>query len=127
MKPIVSKFLSLLIVLIILSCDDDETPVSLKLEGTWTWESTCGGVVGCLYPDSKNFKTLKITETLLELNENGKITISGPYTVNSVTGDDTSKTYEIELSDGAIWPMSIQDNVLSIEFVVVTSVYKRSQ
>src|SRR5262245_12176270 len=103
MKTIVSKFFSYLILLTLLSCDDDEIPVSTKLEGTWSWQSSCGGFVGCVYPDSKNFKTLTITETLLELNDSGKITMSGPYTVKSITGDDTSKTYELELSSGEIW------------------------
>lgn len=127
MKTIVSKFLSLLILLALTSCHDDEIAVSPKLEGTWNWQSSCGGFVGCVYPTSKDSKTLTITETSVELNDNGKITMSGTYTVNSTTGDDNSRTYEMELNDGAIWTATIENNVLSIHNVVVTSVYKRTK
>ena len=114
----------LLVVVTFCSCDD-ETPKSVNMEGTWAWESSCGGFVGCVYSNSTDQMTLTITDTLLEINERGKIVMSGPYTIKSVTGDGHSKTYEIELSDGTIWTASIKGNVLTVEYAVITSVYKR--
>lgn len=111
----------------VISCDDDEPSISTKLQGTWIWQSTCGGFAGCVYPTSKNYKTLKITDTLLELNESGQITISGPYTINDVTGDDNSKTYEVELNDGEVWIVLIGNNILTIQGSPITSIYKRSK
>ena len=108
----------------LVSCEDDETEPA-NIEGTWIWQSSCGGFVGCVYTNSTDYKTLLFTKTLLELNENGKITLSGTYTVNSVTGDDNARTYKIELSDGTLWTVSIQHDLLTIEASVITSVYKR--
>jgi hypothetical protein len=128
MKVMKSSLLSYIFILgvIFVSCDD-ETPVTNSLEGPWSWQSSCGGIVGCVYPNSKDYKTLRITDTLLELNESGKITMSGNYTINSVNGDDKSKTYEIELSDTTEWVIVIEDNFLSMQTLPVISVYKRNQ
>ena len=108
-----------------ISCDDEKNNTT-DIVGTWRWQSSCGGVVGCLYATSTNYKTLRITDTMIEYSENGKITGSEPYTINSLTGDDISKTYEIEVSNGGILTVSVQDNVLIIEAIPVTSVYKRT-
>lgn len=107
-----------------MSCEEDE-PEPANIEGTWIWQSSCGGFVGCVYTNSTDYKTLLFTETLVELNESGKITLSGNYTVKSVTGDDNSRTYEIELADGTEWTASIQHDLLTIQAAVITSVYKR--
>lgn len=108
-----------------ISCDDEKNNTT-DIVGTWRWQSTCGGFVGCLYASSTNYKTLRITETTMEFSENGKTTGSGSYTINSVTGDDISKTYEIEVSDGGLLTVSVENNLLTIEAIPTTSVYKRT-
>jgi hypothetical protein len=106
------------------SCDDERHNTT-NIVGTWSWQSTCGGVVGCLYATSTNHKILRITDTMMEYTENGKITGSEPYTINSVTVDHISKTYEIEVSNGGTLTVSVQDSLLIIEALPITSVYKR--
>jgi hypothetical protein len=107
------------------SCED-EIPVTTNLEGTWNWQSFCGGVAGCSYASFTNYKILRITPTHIELKERGKITVSELYSINTVTGDDRAKTYEIELSDGEIWTVWIQNNFLTTEgFPGMRSIYKR--
>ena len=120
------RFLSFAFILgvALVSCED-EVPETTNLEGAWTWQSSCGGIAGCFYASFKEYKILRITETLIELKERGKITMSGPYTIKSVIGDDRLKTYEIDLTDGEIWTVSIQNNFLTIEGFPMTSVYKR--
>jgi len=120
------RFLSFVFVLSIalVSCEDEVTKTT-NLEGAWTWQSSCGGIAGCFYASFTDYKILRITNTLIELKERGQITISAPYTIKSVAGDDRSKTYEIKLSDGEIWTLSIQNNLLTLGGFPVTSVYKR--
>lgn len=63
---------------------------------------------------------------MIEYSENGKITGSEAYTINSVTGDNNSKTYEIEVGNGGILTVSLQDDVLTIAAIPVVSIYKRT-
>jgi len=124
MKCLYLSFVAILSTALV-SCED-EVPVTTNLEGTWTWQSFCGGVAGCSYASLTDYKILRITPTLIELKERGKITVSEPYTINSVTGDNSSKSYEIELSDGEIWTVWIQSNFLTVEgFPGMRSIYKR--
>lgn len=123
MKCLFLSFVFILSVALV-SCED-EVPETTNLEGAWTWQSSCGGFAGCSYSSFTDYKILRITDTLIELKERGKITLSGPFTIKSVVGDDSSKTYEIELSDGEIWTVSIQNNLLTVGGFPVTSIYKR--
>jgi len=74
---------------------------------------------------SRTTRFCELQGTLIELKERGKITLSGPFTIKSVVGDDSSKTYELELSDGENWTVSIQNNLLTVGGFPVTSIYKR--
>ena len=110
---------------IFISCDDEKHSTT-DMVGSWRWQSTCGGVVGCLYATATNYKTIRITETMIEYSENGKITGIEAYTINSVTGDGISKTYEIEVSNGGILTASVQGTMLTNEAIPAVSVYMRN-
>ena len=117
--------MGMLLVVTFASCEDEDDDLSTSLVGKWIWQSSCGGFVGCVYPTGSNHKILRITEDLLELNEAGKITLSDSYVVRSVDGDDQRKTYEIEFTDGSVWNGTIEHNLLTVTYSVMTVIYKR--
>jgi hypothetical protein len=110
------------------ACHKDNVGVSNELKGQWHWKSSCGGVVGCVYASDTDTHTLSITESTIEISDNGDITFSKAYQVKKVISADNSKSYEIEFSDGTTWTGVVSDNHLTTEFAtVIFSVYERQK
>jgi hypothetical protein len=123
-----TRLFILFLTCILSSCEQKDTGISTRLTGQWNWKSTCGGVVGCVYSSPTNVKTLKITDSTIELTDNGQVTLEREYLINDVTDGDNSKVYEIEFTDGATWTGTVSNNTLNIdEFSFISSVYERQE
>jgi hypothetical protein len=109
-------------------CDDRDATICYSLKGHWTWKSTCGGVVGCVFASGTTYRTLKITDSTMEIVDNGLVTFQSEYSVQNVTDQDNAKLYQIELDDGIVWMVTISDNNLITDYAsVIYSVYEREK
>jgi hypothetical protein len=123
MKPLLFSFL---VVLLMVSCQDDENSPSSPLRGKWNWKSSCGGIVGCTYESAEHTQELIFGNSTLVLRENDHVVWGYTYTVKSTSSDGDSTTIEIELEDGSVWYCTISGNTLTVAFLsMFTSVYSR--
>jgi hypothetical protein len=80
------NLLTLLVLSLLGSCQNDNTQLSPQtgLEGTWEWVSTTGGLAGIHDTPASTGKTLRYeftSEGAYTITENGTVTSQGTYTI----------------------------------------------
>jgi len=112
-----TRLFVILLTSLLFSCNKDDVGISNELTGQWYWESTCGGVVGCVSSTSENHMTMHISETEIVstvFNRDGKNSISRSYQLLDKQYLGGSTIYKIEFTDGKIFSMTVKKNNLSI-------------
>ena len=118
----------LLMTFLLPGCYNHDIGISNDIKGQWIWKSSCGGAVGCVSSSQTNYRTLKISDTNVEIIDNGKITFNSNYSIINTTSSDHSKLYKIEFNGGLIWTLTISNNILSTDYAsVLYSVYERQK
>jgi hypothetical protein len=116
----------IIIVVLSLTCCEDSIKISTEIKGHWKWKSTCGGIVGCVYPSKTNTQKMVIQEELLRQFTNSDLTFSKHYSIKSLIEQGNSVTYEIAVDDNGVWVVSISNNILTINYgSVMESIYER--
>jgi hypothetical protein len=92
----------------LISCRDEYT--RHILEGNWDWLSICGSFSGeCGFSSAGNTKTITFSKYSFTEKSNDLITLDSQYTIKSTSNNGSFVDYEIELSTGEFWTVTLRN------------------
>jgi len=109
------------------ACNHEDPTPSLSLKGVWKWQSTCGGIVGCVYSSDSQEQLLTINEHELTMRQNGDVTVQSTYTLQNVSSPNgNSRVYKILVDERLDYDIVIEGNKLTMDYhSLIVSVYHR--